>query len=429
MPPEPRSPDWRRNVALFLTGQSVSLFGSMLVQYAVLWYLTLTTKDGTVLALSTIFGFLPQAVVSIFGGVWADRHNRKLLIIGADAAIAAATLTLAIAMVVGTAELWLIFAALAVRSAGAGIQTPAVGALVPQLVPPDQLLRINGLFQSIQAAMMLIAPAVAAVLYANVPLEAIFFIDVGTALVGIGLMALIPVARVVREDAAGGYFADLTQGFRYVAGHRLVRWLLGLNAVVMVLVAAPAFLTPLMIARSFGGEVWKLTVLELTFSVGMMLAGATIGIWGDRFSRIGLILGSSLAFGACSIGMGLSPNVWVFFAFMFLVGFAVPSFSTPTMTVLQETVEPDRLGRVFGFLGIVGAVAMPLGMAVFGPLADVYSVEAMLVLAGVGTFVAAAFALLLPSGKRALRAARDQADPLARGSALATADVAVGSRE
>ena len=84
-------PRWRRDTALFLSGQIVSLFGSMLVQYAVLWYLTLTTKDGAVLALSTVFGFLPQAIVSIFGGVWADRHNRKLLIIGADAAIAAAT--------------------------------------------------------------------------------------------------------------------------------------------------------------------------------------------------------------------------------------------------------------------------------------------------------------------------------------------------
>ena len=104
--PEPTGdhPGWRRNIALFLTGQSVSLFGSMLVQYAVLWYLTLTTKDGISPGpVSTIFGFLPQAIVSIFGGVWADRHNRKLLIMGADAAIAAATLTLAIVMVTGNA--------------------------------------------------------------------------------------------------------------------------------------------------------------------------------------------------------------------------------------------------------------------------------------------------------------------------------------
>jgi DHA3 family macrolide efflux protein-like MFS transporter len=414
--PDAERPGWRRDTALFLSGQTVSLFGSMLVQYAVMWYLTLTTKDGAVLALSTIFGFLPQAIVSIFGGVWADRHNRKLLIIGADAAIALATLTLAVLMALGNRELWLIYAVLAVRSVGAGIQTPAVSALLPQIVPTERLLSVNGLTQTIQAGMMLVAPAVAAVLYATLPLAVILGVDVVTAVVGIGFLALVPVTRVVRSsEAPAGYFTDLAAGFRYVVSHPLIRWLLGLYAVVMVLAVAPSFLTPLMVARSFGEEVWKLTVLELSFSIGMMLAGATIGVWGKRFSRMGLIIGSSLAFGALSIAMGLSTNLWVFFGFMFLIGVAVPAFSTPSMTVLQETVEPDRQGRVFGFFGIVAATAMPVGMGVFGPLANVRSVEFVLVTAGIATFAVAAVALALPSGRRALHAARDHTDPLAHG--------------
>ncbi len=412
----PERANWRRDIAVFLTGQTVSLFGSMLVQYAVMWYLTLTTKDGTVLALSTVFGFVPQAIISIFGGVWADRHNRKLLIIGADSAIALATATLAILMLFGNRDLWLIFAVLAVRSAGAGIQTPAVGALLPQLVPADRLLSINGINQSIQAGMMLIAPAVAAVLYATLPLSWILGVDVITATIGIGLLALIPVTKVVRSQAAStDYFSDLREGFGYTLTHPLIRWLLGLYAVVMVLAAAPSFLTPLMVARSFGEEVWKLTVLELSFSIGMMLAGATIGVWGKRFSRIGLIVGASVFFGFLSIGMGLSTNLWVFFGFMFLTGVAVPAFSTPSMTVLQETVEPERQGRVFGFFGIVSATAMPVGMAVFGPLANIRSVEFVLIMSGLVTLVVAALALLLPSGRRAMRAARDHADPLSHG--------------
>ena len=417
-------PRWRRDVALFLSGQMVSLFGSMLVQYAVMWYLTLTTKDGAVLALSTVFGFLPQAIVSIFGGVWADRHNRKFLIMGADAAIAAATLALAVLMFLGNRELWLIYVALAIRSVGAGIQTPAVGALVPQLVPADRLLAINGLSQTIQAGMMLVGPPVAAVLYATLPLAGVLSIDVITAAIGIGLLALVPVTRVVRtESAPASYFADLSAGFRYVIGHPLIRWLLGLYAVVMVLAAAPSFLTPLMVARSFGEEVWKLTVLELSFSIGMMLAGATIGVWGKRFSRMTLIIGASIGFGALSIAMGLSTNLWVFFGFMFLTGVAVPAFSTPSMTVLQEAVEPDRQGRVFGFFGIVAATAMPIGMAVFGPLANVRSVEFVLIAAGLATFVVAAIALALPSGRRALRAASDHTDPLSHGHADPAAEL------
>src|SRR6187551_3915804 len=159
-------PRWLRDTVLFLGGQTVSLLGSMLVQYAVFWYLTIEYKSGSIMALAAIFGFLPQALISVFGGVWADRHNRKLLIIGADAAIALATLCLAVIMLAGFSEPWLIFVVLAIRSAGAGIQMPAVSALIPQITPTDQLIRVNGFLASIQSAMALLAPAAAGVIYA-----------------------------------------------------------------------------------------------------------------------------------------------------------------------------------------------------------------------------------------------------------------------
>ena len=89
----------------------------------------------------------------------------------------------------------------------------------------------------------------------------------------------------------------------------------------------------------------------------------------------------------------------------FVVGIAVPAFSTSAMTLLQETVEPERQGRVFGFVGIVIAVAMPLGMSVLGPLADVVSVESLLVVTGLMTVAIAVVAVLLPAGRRAIRAA------------------------
>jgi len=398
---------WVRNISLFLGGQTVSLFGSSLVQYAVLWYLTLTTKDGTILALSIVFGFLPQAVISIFGGVWADRHNRKFLIMGADAAIAIATLTLALLMLSGIDSLWLIFAVLALRSAGAGIQAPAVSAALPQIVPQEKLLRINGINGTIQSAMMIIAPAIAAVLYANWDLEYIFFVDVVTAIIGIGLLALIPLKAVARGEEQGGYFDDLREGVRYVAGHPFVKWLLWLFGGVMVLAAAPSMLTPLMVVRSFGDEVWKLTALEIAFSVGMLIAGGVVAAWGDRFQRTTLIIGSTVTIGALTVGLGLSPTLWVFLAVMFLVGVTIPFFATPSFTVLQESVEPERLGRVFGFVSIVGAVSMPIGMVVFGPLANVISVESVLIITGSLTFIVAALAFLTPGGRGALTYIRE----------------------
>lgn len=402
-------PGWRREVTIFLTGQTVSLFGSMLVQYAVMWHLTLETKSGGVMALYAVFGFLPQAVISIFGGVWADRLDRKKLIIGADATIAVVTLALAMFMAAGATDLWLIFVAIAIRSAGAGIQMPAVAALLPQIVPADKLMRVNGINGTIQSAMMLVAPAAAAAVYASMSIVAVFYIDVVTAVIGIGLLLLVTVPRLVRSDEKLSYFGDLVGGVKYIVTHAFVRWILVLYAVVFVLIVAPSFLTPLMIVRTFGEEVWKLTVNELAFSIGMVLGGAAVAAWAGKWNRVRMILISTLVFGVISIGLGLSTNLWVFFAFMFLLGLSVPAFSTPSYTVLQETVEPDMQGRVFGFVGIVMALSMPFGMAVFGPLADTFSVESLLIWAGVALLLVVALALAVPGGRRSMRAANEHA--------------------
>lgn len=413
-------PHWLRKVVLFLSGQTVSLLGSMLVQYAVFWYLTITYQSGVIMALAAVFGFLPQAIVSIFGGVWADRHNRKLLIMAADASIALATLALAVILLSGYDAVWIIFAALAVRSAGTGIQMPAVSALIPQITPTRHLLRVNGINGTIQSAMALLAPAGAGAIFAwssavnggsAASLIPIFLIDVVTAVIGIAILATIAVPTIRRVGAeTPGYFADLVDGIRYIAHHAFVRWLLVVFAVIFLLTVAPSNLTPLMLVRSFPAgteqDVVNLAVLEVSFSIGMVLGGILVASFFARRSRIGMIIVSSLSFGALSIGLGLSANIWVFFAFMFLVGLAVPFFSTPSMTLLQETVEPERQGRVFGFVGIVMAVAMPIGMTVFGPLADIVAIEVLLVAAGLLTFTVIGAAVWLPAGRRAVAAAR-----------------------
>lgn len=392
---------WKRDVTVFLSGQTVSMFGSMLVQYAIMWHLTLETKSGVVLMASAVFGMLPQAIVSIFGGVWADRLNRKMLIIAADASIAVTTLALAVFMMSGYQELWLIYLTLAIRSTGAGIQQPAVMALIPQLVPTDKLLRVNGVFQSIQSAMMLISPAIAAGIYASLSIVAIFWVDVVTAAIGIALLLFIAVPTV-RTVVDTGYFTDLAKGVRYTFSHAFVRWLLVLFAIVFVLTVAPSMLTPLMVVRSFGEEVWMLTVNELAFSVGMLLGGVLVAVWGGLKNKVVTVLAASVLFGALTLALGLSTNMWVFFGFMLLVGLAVPFFSTPSTTLLQERVEPEYQGRVFGFVGVVMATAMPVGMVGFGPLADIIPVEWVLIAAGIVTFVVVAIAALIPAGRRAI---------------------------
>ncbi|MCS5732208.1 MFS transporter [Herbiconiux daphne] len=409
--PEPAAvpAHWQRNVGLFLSGQTISLFGSMIVQYAVMWYVTFETQSGLAVALYAVAAFLPQGVVSIFGGVLADRMNRRVLVIMADGSIAAVTLGLALLMLNGVTDLWIILLAVAVRSVGAGVQTPAVQAMIPQIAPPDQLMRVNGIFQTIQSAMALLAPAAAGAVFGLFGIVPLFFIDVVTAVIGIGFLVFVSVPTLATiASKTSSYRDDLVEGMRYIAHHAVVRWLLMVFAIIFLLTVAPSFITPLLVARTFGTEVWMVTVLEIAFSVGMLLGGVLVSTLLAKRSRIGLILFSTFGFAIFTIALGLSPNLWVFYGFMFAFGLLVPLFSAPFMTLVQETVEPAMHGRVFSYVGIVMALATPIGMLVFGPLADVISVQLLLVCGGVATIVVIVVALLLPSGRAAVAAAKTQ---------------------
>jgi DHA3 family macrolide efflux protein-like MFS transporter len=409
--PAPAVPErWRSNAAIFLTGQTVSLFGSMIVQYAVMWYVTLETKSGWAVALYALAAFAPQGVVSIFGGTLADRMNRRILAMTSDGIIALTTLALALIMMSGFTQLWIILLAVGVRSVGAGFQQPAVQALIPQITPADQLLRVNGLYGTVQSAMTLVAPAVAGLVFGLLGIVPTFFIDVVTAVIGIGLMAFVRVPSLQRMTrATTGYFADLAEGLRYIAGHGVVRWLLLVFTIIFVLTVAPSFLTPLMVARSFGDEPWMLAGLEIAFGIGMTLGGVAVSTVLAKRSRLGLILFSTFGFAMLNVALGFSPNLWVFYGVMFLFGLIVPAFSAPFMTLIQETVEPEKHGRVFSYVGIVMALATPIGMVGFGPLADVWSVQLLLVLGGAATAMVMIVAMVVPSGRAAMRAARGPA--------------------
>jgi DHA3 family macrolide efflux protein-like MFS transporter len=242
---------------------------------------------------------------------------------------------------------------------------------------------------------------------------AIFFIDVATAIIGVGLLVSIKVPSLdrVHSDEKPSYFTDLKEGVIYIWTHDLVRWVLVVFAVVFMLAVAPSNLSPLFIARNFGDEVWKLTVAEVVFSVGTVLGGLLISVFANKVNRIAMIIGTSIFFGFATIAMGLSPNLIAFCILLFIMGVVVPSFYTSAMTMLQETVEPERQGRVFGFVGIVISLAMPVGMAVLGPLADVVPISLLFISCGAVMIIAASSAVLLPAGKRAIAAAHASTGP------------------
>lgn len=217
---------WKKNIVLFLGSQTISLFGSSLVQYAIMWYITLKTQSGVMMTISILCGLIPTFFISPFAGVWADRYSRKMLIIVSDALIAISTLILAILFFMGYKAIWLLFFMLAVRAIGTGIQTPAIGAILPQLVPEDKLTKVNGVNGSIQAFVMLVSPMVSAGLLTFQSIEMIFLVDVITAAIAILILLAIlkiPVHSKAMQKEKISYFKDLQQGFIYINQHDFLR--------------------------------------------------------------------------------------------------------------------------------------------------------------------------------------------------------------
>ncbi len=379
------SENWKKETILFLTSQTISLFGSMLVQYAITWYITLNTQSGVMMTISIICGFLPTFFLAPFAGVWADRYNRKMLIIMSDSLIALATLILAILFLTGYDAVWLLFVASAIRAFGTGIQTPAVGAFLPQLVPAEMLTKVNATNSSIQSLVMLASPMLSGALLTMARIEAIFLIDVITAVVAVLILLWfldVPVHAKALEKQTTGYFTDLREGLVYVKNHGYVRTFFLFNVFFFILIAPAAFLTPLQVARSFGDEVWRLTAIEITFSVGMTAGGLIMASWGGFKNKVHTMVFSNLIIGAATFGLGLIPVFWVYLVLMAIIGLVIPIFNTPATVLLQQKVEEAFLGRVFGVLSMIASITMPLGMLAYGPLADFIKIEWLLIVTG-----------------------------------------------
>ncbi len=373
----------RKRIALFLASQNISLFGSSVVAYAIIWYITITTSSGTWMMLSTVASMLPQVLVSLFGGVLADRYSRKYLIMISDGCIALATLALAVLFLLGYGRLELLLVALAIRSVGAGVQTPAVGAIFPQLVPAEDLTRVQGINQTINSVLLLLAPAVGGVILGSVGIVASFFVDVITAALGIFVMSRIRVAPVDRGHTQMSVWEDLKYGLRYTFSHRQLRRIIICFLFSFVLITPAAILSPLMIERSFGSEVWRLTVNEVIWTTGSLAGGIFVSLKRGFRDKIRVVAVCLVAFGILFTLMGLSWNYVIFTALMGIAGIFLPPITTAQTVHIQEITEPDVLGRVFSIVQLITAGAMPIAILFFGPLADIVSVEILMIVSGI----------------------------------------------
>ena len=383
---------WQKRILLFLTSQCITLFGSTLVQMAIVWYATMQTASGVWVAAFTVGSYLPQFLISFIGGVWADRYHRKKLIIGADMLIAFATFIMVLAIPHISSEPALLGGLLVmsvVRSFGAGIQTPAVNAVIPQLVPAQQLMRYNGINATMQSVVNFAAPAAAGAVFAVSTLRTTLMIDIVTAVLGTGLLSCLVLPKQDTSFEKSGVLSDMKIGVRYAFSDRGIGKLLIIYGLFTFFCVPAGYLAGLLVRRIFGDTYWYLTAVEVVGFAGMMAGGVAMSTWGGFRSREKTLAAGLLAFGSFAIGMGFSKNFILYLGLMAFYGVALTMVQTAITTMLQERTDTSMQGRVFGLLGTMYAGFLPLGMAVFGPLADILPLQWIMIGSGIALILIA----------------------------------------
>jgi len=378
-------PNYKKKAALFLASQGITLFGSSVVQFAIVWYVTLKTSSGAWVSALTVAAYVPQFIISFFSGVWADRIPRKRLIILADAVIAAATLALALLMPYigdGVPLFTALLVISVIRSLGAGVQTPAVNSAIPQLVPEESLMKYNGVNSTIQSLVQFAAPAAAGALLSATTLREAFFVDIATAAMGIGLLFAVTLP-FVKAETPPSMFSEMKAGLGYTVKERFVGKLLLIFGVFIFLCVPAGFLATLFVSRYYGETYWYLTLVEVIGFIGMTAGGLLIGAWGGFRNRVKTLVVGMVAFGVLAIGMGAVQGFVVYLILMAVYGVALTMVQTASTTLLQENAAPEMQGRMFGLFGAMYSGFLPLGMVVFGPLADMVSLRLLMIVSGV----------------------------------------------
>ena len=197
-------PNWKTPFFAIWTGQAFSLLGSQIVQFAIIWYLTEKTGSATVLATTTLIALLPGVFLSPFIGPLVDRWNRRRIMILADSFIALATLVLAALFALGLVDLWHIYAVLFIRSIGENFHRPSMTASTSLMVPKEHLTRIQGVNQTLNGGLNIIAAPLGALLMTLIPMSGIVAIDVITALIAVVPLFFIVIPQPEKNPAESG---------------------------------------------------------------------------------------------------------------------------------------------------------------------------------------------------------------------------------
>lgn len=395
MKPSPESSNqnisarWAIRFFTIWTGQAFSLFGSQLVQFALVWYLTQKTGSATILATATLAAMLPQILLGPLAGAMVDRGSRRAIMIVADGFIALTTLGLIVLFVMGRVQVWHIYAVMMLRSAGGAFQFPAMSASTPLMVPDKHLTRISGMNQALQGIISMVAPPTGALLIGVLPTQGVLMIDIGTALMAILPLCFLSIPQPKRQTEIGtgttGLFKDMRAGLSYVRAWPGLMAILSMALVLNFLLTPTGALMPLLVTKYFGKGALEFGLTDTAFGAGIIVGGVLLSVWGGFKQKIATSLSGiiGIGFGVLLVGFAPADAFPLALVGMGVIGLTSAFANGPLLALVQSIVEPDMQGRVMALIQS-GATAMtPLGLLIAGPVADAVGIRSWFWIGGI----------------------------------------------
>lgn len=395
--------NWARRFFVVWTGQAFSLFGSALVQFTLIWYLTKSTGSATVLATATLLGLLPKIFFSPIAGIWIDRWNRRRVMIISDSIIAFATLILIILFTTGWIQIWHIYVILLIRGVGGVFHYPSMQASTSLMVPREHLPRVAGMNHTLAGVNDIVAPPLGALLLGLLPMQSVLLIDITTAVVAVGTLLFVSIPQPQKQVDAQGrvlkttFWQDLGIGFIYILHWPGMLILILIAILINFLLAPMNSFIPLMVTRIFNGGALQLGWTDSLFGIGVILGGVALTAWGGFKKRIVTVLAGIIGIGVAVVVAGAAPAVLypVFLAGFFLLGFMEVITNGPLIALMQANVDPDKQGRVMTLLSASTSAMSPISLLLAAPVADKLGIRVWYIGGGILCVVIALAAFLI----------------------------------
>lgn len=374
-----------RDYALLFAGMTVSLIGDGIYLVAIAWQVYELSNAPTALSIVGVAWTLPLVVFVLLGGVVSDRVDRRKVMIAADLIRFAGIAALGVLSVAGVLELWHVVALVAVYGAGEAFFGPAFGAIVPDIVPRDQLVQANSLNQLMRPlAHRLAGPAIGGATIALVGAGGAFLVDAGTFVVSAAALALMQPRLPQRDDESRSVLRDIREGWYFVRG-RTWLWgtLIAASITLLVFWGPYEVLIPYVVKNDLGGGAAALGLVFAAGGVGSVLAAIAVGQRGLPRRHITFMYVTWTLGGLAIAGYGVASAIWQAMAVSFVVGALDTAGLIVWGTMIHRLVPSPLLGRVESFDWLISIALVPVSFAVTGPIAAGLGAQATLIGAGV----------------------------------------------